>query len=300
MKDILITGGTGMLGTRLTELLLERGYTVKYFSRYPEKSDSVPAFHWDIDTQEADAEALKNTSAIIHLAGAGVADKRWTAARKEVILQSRTKSAALLLKLLRDNEHEVETFISASGISYYGNHNGEVKTEESPATDDFLADVTKAWEDAADRIGEIVPRVVKVRIGVVLSNRGGALPELAKPIRFWAGAPLGSGKQPMSWIHIDDLMGIFIHALEKEEVAGVFNAVSPNPVTNKEMTHAISDVLQKPMFLPKVPGFVLTLMLGEMAEMLLGGTRISPEKIQRTGFEFTYPKLIPALNDLLT
>jgi uncharacterized protein len=300
MKDILITGGTGMLGTRLTEILQERGYSVKYLSRNPEKSDSVPAYHWDIDSQEADADALKNTSAIIHLAGAGVAEKRWSAARKEVIIQSRTKSAALLLKMLRENDHEVETFISASGISYYGNHNGELKTEESAAGDDFLADVTKAWEDAADRMAEVVPRVVKLRIGVVLSNRGGALPELARPVRYWVGAPLGSGKQPMSWIHIDDLIGIFIHALENEVVKGVYNAVSPNPVTNKEMTHAISNVLQKPMFLPKVPGFVLTLIVGEMAEILLGGTRISPEKIQQTGFEFTYPKLIPALNDLLT
>jgi uncharacterized protein (TIGR01777 family) len=300
MKDILITGGTGMLGTRLTELLHERGYHVKYLSRNPDKSGSVPAFYWDINKQEMDPAALEKTGTIIHLAGAGVADKRWSPERKETILQSRTRSAALLLQMLKDHDHQVEAFISASGISYYGNTDDGLKTEDSAPTDDFLADVTKAWEDAADRIGEVVQRVVKFRIGVVLSDRGGALPELAKPVRYWVGAPLGNGKQPMSWIHIDDLMRMFIHAIENTDVKGVYNAVSPNPVSNREMTHAISDVLQKPMFIPAVPGFMLKLLVGEMAEMLLGGTRISPKKIEKTGFTFQYPELTPALRNLLT
>ncbi len=299
MKDILITGGTGLLGSRMTELLQERGHTVKFLSRNPDKTDKVKAYHWDIRKQEMDPEALKNTGAIIHLAGAGVADKRWTAERKEVILHSRTQSAALIRKALRENDHEVETFISASGISYYGNNDDGIMTEDSPPASDYLADVARAWEHAADEAGELVSRVAKIRIGVVLSDKGGALPKLAQPVHWWVGAPLGSGRQPMSWIHIDDLVSIFIHVLEHEELEGVFNGVAPNPVTNREMTRAIAKSLNKPMFLPPVPGFMLRLMLGEMAEMLLGGTRISSEKIRKTGFVFSFPELDPALHDLL-
>lgn len=299
MKDILITGGTGLLGTKMTELLQERGYNVKYFSRNPDKAGDIPAFFWDIQKQEADPAALKNTSAIIHLAGAGVADKRWTVERKEVILQSRTQSAALLRKLLRENDHQVDTFISASGISFYGNEDDGIMTEDSPPAGDYLADVSRAWEHAADEVGELGLRVVKIRIGVVLSDEGGALPKLAQPVHWWVGAPLGSGRQPMSWIHIEDVAGIFVHALEHQEVQGVYNAVAPNPVTNKEMTKAIARALNKPLFLPPVPAFMLKLMLGEMAEMLLGGTRISSEKIRKTGFVFSFPELGPALHDLL-
>lgn len=299
MKDILITGGTGLLGTRMTELLHEKGYTVKYLSRSPKKAGDVPAFHWDIEKQEMDPEALKNTGTIIHLAGAGVADKRWTPERKEIILQSRTKSAALLKEMLSNHPNEVNTFISASGISFYGNDDDGIMTEDSPPASDYLADVARAWENAADLIGEIVPRVVKIRIGVVLSDKGGALPKLSQPVQWWVGAPLGSGRQPMSWIHIDDLIGIFLHVLEHTELSGVYNGVAPNPVTNKEMTKAIAKVLNKPVFLPPVPSFVLKMMLGEMADMILGGTRISSEKIRKTGFVFSFPELDPALHDLL-
>ncbi len=299
MKDILISGGTGMLGTRLTEILIEKGYKVKYLSRNPDKVSDVPAFYWDIDKQEADPEALINTGTIIHLAGAGVADKRWTAERKEVILQSRTKSAALIKKLLTDNDHEVDTYISASGISIYGNDDNGLMTEDSPPASDYLADVAKAWEEAADRIGDLGLRVVKIRIGVVLSDRGGALPQIAQPIHWWVGAPLGDGDQPMSWIHIDDLVGIFTYAIEHQEISGVYNGVAPNPVSNRKLTQEIARMLNKPLFIPKVPGFMLKIMLGEMANMLLGGTRISSEKIQKTGYVFSYPELGPALRDLL-
>ena len=299
MKDILITGGTGLLGGRMTEMLHEKGYHVKYLSRNPDKAGNIPAYHWDIAKQEMDPAALKNTSAIIHLAGAGVADERWSPERKQIILESRTQSAALIRKALRENPHEVNTFISASGISFYGNDDDGIMTEDSPPAKDYLADVARAWEHAADEVGNLGPRVIKIRIGIVLSEKGGALPKLARPVHWWAGAPLGTGRQPMSWIHIDDLAGIFIHALEHRDMKGVFNGVAPNPVTNREMTKAIARALNKPLFLPPVPSFVLRMMLGEMANMILGGTRISSEKIRKTGFVFSFPELEPALHDLL-
>ncbi len=299
MSRVLITGGTGLIGGHITAKLREMGTEVAYLSRMPSHVSRIPAYEWDTEKQLIDAECLKDTETIIHLAGAGVADQRWTPDRKETILQSRTKSTALLHKLLKENKHNVKTVVCASAIGYYGYSNGEWKNEESGPASDFLADVTKAWEDAEDRLAETGVRVVKIRIGIVLTMEGGALKELARPIQWWAGAPLGSGDQYMSWIHIDDLTNIFIHAMEHDEMEGAYNAVSPNPVTNEEFTKAVARKMNKPLILPNVPPFALKLMIGEMAEMLLGGSKISSEKIQKTGFEFKYPRLQDALIDLM-
>ena len=299
MGRVLITGGTGMLGGKITELLLKSGHEVAYLSRNPGHVKKITAYDWDVNSQTIDPDCLKGTDAIIHLAGAGVADQRWSAERKEVILQSRTRSTALLHKLLSENDHQVKTVVCASAIGYYGyDDDGWTDENASPASD-FLADVTKAWEDAEDRLTEAGVRVVKIRIGIVLTMKGGALKELARPIQWWVGAPLGSGKQFMSWIHLDDVCRIFLHALENEQLHGAYNAVAPSPVTNKEFTKAVAKALNKPLFIPNVPGFALKILVGEMAEMLLGGSRISSKKITDAGFVFNFPDLEPALDDLL-
>lgn len=300
-KIVLVTGGTGLVGTRLTSLLLEKGYQVRYLSRNPGKVSEVESFSWDIDRQTIDEKALDGVDYIIHLAGAGVADKKWTTQRKKEILQSRTKSTEVLRSALANKDHQVKAFISASAVGYYGWDTGGVwKKEDSRFGDDFLATVTKSWEAEVDQVEKLGIRVAMLRIGIVLSDKGGALKELTKPIKWGAGAALGKGDQYMSWIHLDDLCKMFIHALENDTIQGIYNAVAPNPVTNKELSKLSAKVLGKPFFLPNVPGFVLKLALGEMASMVLGGNRVSSEKIQNDGFTFTYPEVEPALNDLLT
>lgn len=300
-KHILITGGTGLLGSRLTEMLRQKGYKVSYLSRSPGKVKDIEAFVWDVEQQTMDPRALEGVSCIIHLAGAGVAEKRWTKERKKEILQSRTRSAALIKETLRSHPHQVKTFISASGINYYGYDSGGVwKKEESRFGDDFLATVTKAWEEEADLIGELGLRVVKFRIGMVLSSRGGALEKMAKPAKMGLAAPLGHGDQYISWIHIDDLCRMFIFAMENDEISGPFNAVAPDPVTNKVFTKALAQALHKPCFLPAVPGFLLRLALGQLASVVLGGSRVSSEKIESQGFQFEYADINKTLADLLS
>ncbi|MDX1628442.1 MAG: TIGR01777 family oxidoreductase, partial [Fulvivirga sp.] len=283
-------------------LLLEKGHKVRYLSRNPSKTDEIPAFQWDVNNMEMDPAALAGVDTIIHLAGAGIADKRWDKERKKVILQSRTRSTQLLKEQLRQNDHQVKNFVSASAIGYYGyDTGGVVKKEDSRFGDDFLATVTKAWEAEVDEIGKEISglRVAKLRIGIVLSEQGGALKEMAKPVRYYVGAPLAGGDQFMSWIHIEDLARMFVYAAENEQMSGVYNAVAPNPVTNKELTKATARALGKPLILPPVPGFVLKLMLGEMASMVIGGSKVSSEKIESAGFNFKYTEVQPAIDDLL-
>lgn len=300
-KSVLITGGTGLVGARLTELLKENGYQVRYLSRSSGSKNGVQAYAWDVEKQTIDKSAFDEITHIIHLAGAGVADKKWTAKRKKEILESRTKSTQLIYETLKSINHHVETFISASAIGYYGWDTGGVWVKEgSRFGDDFLATVTKAWEEKVDLFEELKIRTAKLRIGIVFSGKGAALKELARPVKFGLGAALGKGDQYMSWIHVDDLCNMFIHAIENKEVHGVYNAVGPNPETNKHITKEIGKVLKRPIWLPNVPGFVLKLMLGQRAAMILGGSRVSSEKIESTGFKFRFPNLIDALKDLLS
>ncbi|TRX50909.1 TIGR01777 family protein [Fulvivirga sp. M361] len=300
-KTVLITGGTGLVGSRLTELLKEKGYNVRFMTRNPKKSSDIALFGWDVGQGTIDESALENVDYIMHLAGAGVADKPWSKERKKEIRDSRTKSTQLLKDTLEKNAHQVKAFISASAIGYYGWDSGGVwKKEDSRFGDDFLATVTKVWEAEVDEIDKLGIRTVKLRIGVVLSEKGGALKEITKPIKWGVGAPLGPGDQYMSWIHLDDLCNMFIYAMENENTTGIYNAVAPNPVTNKELSKLSAKMLNKPFFLPNVPGFVLKLILGEMASMILGGSRVSPEKIQQAGFRFDFTEIKPALQNLLT
>jgi hypothetical protein len=296
MQKILITGASGLVGSRLTELLLNAGYQVAHVGRTA-RQGKVPTYVWDIERGVIDEQAFENVHAIIHLAGAGVADKPWTPKRKLEILESRTKSTALLARYLENNS-EIKTVVSASAIGYYGfGLSNEELTEVSNAGTDFLASVVKAWEQEVDKIQN--KRVVKLRIGIVLSEKGGALKELMQPIRWNVGAPLGNGQQFMSWIHIDDLCRMFIQAIENDAMRGVYNATGPYALTNRELTIAIGKKLNKPLWLPAVPAFVLKMLLGEMAGMILNGSIVSSAKIQKTGFTFQYPTVELALDDLL-
>jgi len=301
-KKILITGASGLVGSHLTEMLSQQGYQVVHVGRTKRAGIppyTGPTFVWDVNAGTFDVQALEGVNTIINLAGAGVADKRWTESRKREILESRVKSVALLNKVLSSEPHHVTTFVSASAIGYYGFGFGdEVFTEESKPGTDFLATVTNQWEEETNKITKLNIRVVKLRIGIVLSDKGGALTEMAKPVRWWVGSPLGRGNQYLSWIHIDDLCAMFIKAVADKNLLGAYNAVCGDWVTNREITKAIGKSLHRPVWLPPVPGFVLKLMLGEMANLVLLGSKVSAEKIKQTGFQFRFTKLEEALKSL--
>lgn len=297
-KHILITGASGLIGSRLTELLTEQGHTVAHLSRSVTKGP-VKTFLWNPDRFTMDPEALKGVDAVVHLAGAGVAEKRWTNERKKEILESRTRSAALLFEELNRNGGDVKTFISASGMNYYGMTDSDrYFVESDPPGNDFLAEVCKQWEQEADKVETLSVRVVKVRIGVVLAPKGGALESMSKPIRWGIGSPLGSGDQIISWIHIDDLCRLLIKSIEDGTMQGAYNAVTPFPVTNRELTKMIAHKMKKPLFLPAVPEFVLRLVLGEMADIVLKGGKLSTKKVTQTGFRFQFERIEDALDNL--
>jgi uncharacterized protein (TIGR01777 family) len=299
VKRILITGGSGMIGKRLSDLLLKRGYEVSLLGR-SKKVKGFETFIWDPERMDIDTGSISKAHAIIHLAGAGVADKRWNARRKNEILRSRTDSTMLLKETLETVPNNVKIFVSASGIGYYGlEEPGHELQEEDPPGSDFMASVTLAWEKEADRIKELGLRVVKIRMGVVLSASGGALQKLAAPVNYFVGAPLGSGKQSVNWIHIDDACRIFVKAVEDSSMEGAYNAVAPIPVTNKKMTEAIAKALNRPLWLPPVPGFVVRMLAGEVAEIVLKGGKVSGEKVKDAGFEFQFERIEDALKNLL-
>lgn len=298
---ILITGATGLIGSELTKVCIDAGHTVHYLTTRKEKVEKqqqYKGFYWDIETGEIDKKAFEDVTVILHLAGASIS-KRWTKSYKKEILESRTKSAALIFDTLRQISHSVERFISASGIGIYPASETKLYTEEDNAvSDSFLGEVVVAWEAAADQFKLLGIDVTKVRTGLVLSENGGALAEMAKPIKMGVGAPLGNGKQWQSWIHIDDMTRAYLHIIDND-LEGVFNVVAPNPVTNKNLTNQIAAVLGKNIWLPNVPGFMLKFILGEMAMLVLKGQLVSSKKLEAHGFTFKYTSLRPALENLL-
>jgi len=294
----LITGGTGLVGQRLSELLVKNHFQVSHLSRNPTKG-IYKSFHWNVEKGEIDKEAIKNSDIIIHLAGASVAGKRWTKKWKKEIYDSRISATRLLVEAVRNHNSRLQHFISASAIGYYGWDTGQnLVDENSEKGIGFLADVVADWEKEVSSLDEFGVRNSIARVGIVLSNKGAALVEMMKPIKLGIGAPLGSGKQFMSWIHIDDLCQLFIHMINSGE-AGVFNAVAPNPVTNKEFTMQLAKEVNKPLILPNVPSLALRLLVGEMQVMLTGGNKVSSKKIEQTGFDFQYPSLHSALKNLV-
>ena len=295
---VLITGGTGLIGSRLAEMLIDGGYEVALLGRQPAKSSHYRSFRWDPQAGALDEAAVPYADHIVNLAGASVADGKWTDERKRDIMGSRLGGLALLSRALAKPGHHVQAFISASAIGVYGDAADRLLTEETAPglpTHDFLADVAHQWELAAQPVAALGIRTVVPRIGVVLSTAGGALPQIAKPVKLGAGAALGSGKQFMSWIHLDDLCRLFIAMLENPAWQGTYNAVAPNPVTNQQFTETLAEVLHRPLLLPKVPAFGLKLAMGEMSEMVLASQRVSAAKVLAQGFRFEYPELRGAL-----
>lgn len=287
-----------MVGTELTRILTKKGFEVSHLSRKANSESAIPVYAWNVTNGTIDEEALA-VDHIVHLAGAGVADQKWTNSRKEIIYQSRIASTELLKEKVSALGIKLKSFISASAIGYYGLDTAdETMTEESPSANDFLAGVVKDWEAAADQFENLSDRVVKVRIGIVLAKHGGALPKLVQPVKYGVGAPLGDGSQYMSWIHLRDLVAIFSWALENE-IDGVFNAVAPEAVSNKKMTQEIASVLNRPLLLPQVPSFALKFLLGEMSGIVLGGNKVSSKKLVDAGFNFEFQSVTEALRDLL-
>lgn len=301
-KKVLITGGTGLIGKRLTQMLLAKGYEVALLSRKKTGIPSVQVFEWDIQRGYIEEGALDNVHFLVHLAGTNVGGGRWTEERKKSILESRTESIRLIARKLAEKQIKPFAFVSASGISYYGQDTGDKRnTEATPAGDDFLSHVSIEWEKAADEIAALGTRTVKLRTGIVISKDGGAIPKIALPARFGVGAPLGSGEQWISWIHLDDMCRLYIEALENESWQGPYNAVAAPPVTNEGLTKAICKALHRPQWFPNVPAFALKLAFGEMAAVVLGGNYVVNERIENeTAFEYQYADLESALQAELT
>lgn len=299
MKEVvLITGANGMVAQELSKTL-EKEYTVRFLTRKKQRDND---YEWDIKKGTIDEAAFENISHIIHLAGANISEKRWTDERKKELISSRVDSAKLILNTLSKKNIILKSFISASGINYYGTITTEkIYTEDDAAGNDFLSDVVVLWEKSADDFKEqkMAERVVKIRTAVVLSEKEGALKKMLPTINLGIGSPLGSGKQYMPWIHVKDICSIYEFALKNSQVEGAYNATSPQHTTNENLTKKIAEVVKKPLFMPNVPSFVLKLLFGELADALLEGSRASSQKIQEAGFQFKFPDLKAALEDLL-
>ena len=291
MAKIVITGGTGLVGKRLTELLIERKHEVRILSRNPKDKNE---FKWDVSKGFVDEKAIENIDYIIHLAGAGIADKRWTKERKEVIVNSRVATANLLFNKIKEQKIALKGFISASGSNYYGAQTNEkIYKESAPVGTDFLGEVCRKWEAAAHQFKDLNIPVTILRTGVVLSKTGGALEKMRTPIV----SPLGSGNQYMAWIHIDDLCEIYIKAVEGV-LTGVYNTVSPESHTSKTFSKTLARAIKRPYLPIAVPGFLLKLVFGELAIILLEGSRLSSDKLEKKGFVFQYKELESALESL--
>ena len=300
MAKVLITGGTGLVGKHLSEKLKEKGYSVVILSRKKNVDAEISTYSWDLEKKEIEAGALDSVDYIINLAGANIGEKRWTAKRKKQIIDSRIKSSGLIYDNIKPNKIKPKAFISASAIGYYGAIISEKAFYETdlPASD-FLGETCRLWEQSADKFENSGMRVVKIRTGVVLAEKGGVLSKMIVPVKLGFGSAIGSGKQYMPWIHIDDLCSIYIKAIEDIQMSGAYNAVAPQHTTNVEFTRTLANVLKKPFWFPAIPAFMLKIIFGEMSEMLLRGSRVSSEKIIIAGYKFKFSNLQAALTDLL-
>lgn len=290
---MLITGGTGLVGSVLKPLLEKAGYEVIMLSRTIKNEHT---YLWDVEKNFIDKQAIVKCDHLVHLAGSGIADQSWTDQRKKEIINSRTDSSELLLRYFYEQGRAVKTVVAASAVGYYGSVTGKhIYTETDKHGSGFLAETCVLWEKATHQLAEISDRLVQLRIGIVLDKNGGALKKLAQPVYFFAGAALGTGKQYVPWIHVHDLCNMILYAIKNQQVSGVYNAVSSSQITNEELTKAIGIALHRPVFLPAVPAFLLKAFLGEMSQMVLEGSRISNEKIKSAGFKFRYENIDDAL-----
>lgn len=302
--NIIITGGTGLVGSRLSLILTNAGHKVSHLSRHENLSAIYPAYAWDVNKQwlsPAAIEAIKQADGIIHLAGAGIADGRWTESRKKELLSSRIDSAKLLHDTLAEHQLQPKVFLSASAVGYYGDTGETLCTETSPAAPDtdFMAYICRRWEESVQSISAMGIRTATVRIGIVLSTQGGALAKMLPSYTLRTGAYFGSGEQYYSWIHLDDLCRMFAFLLENPQTNGIYNGVSPQPVSNYRLAEAIAEAKDIKALLMPVPAFALRLAMGDMSAVVLAGSKVSADKISAAGFVFKQPDLVPALKDLL-
>lgn len=298
---ILITGATGLIGNELVALLLQNGVTIHYLTTSKKKIESQPnyqGFFWNPNQGIIDENALMGVDSIIHLAGATIS-KRWTSKYKQEIIESRILSSNVLYKALKTHPHSVKQIVSASAIGIYPDNLTKIYTEENTEVDEsFLGKVVMKWEESVNKFKSLGIKVAKIRTGLVLSDKGGALPEMVKPIKMGIGSPFGSGKQVQSWIHIHDLVEMYFFAVQNE-LEGAYNAVAPNPVTNKKLTQEIAKVLDKPLFMPNIPKFLMSLVLGEMHTILFASQNVSNAKIEKEGFKFQFKEVDKAIKQIL-
>ena len=292
-ETVLITGASGLIGRHLALLLKENGYRVLSLSRKPIGEGS---FCWDPESEYVDSEALNQTDHIVHLAGANIGDKNWSAIRKAEILNSRVKSCELLYRKCQENNIQLKSFVSASAVGYYGD--GATFTEADSAGSGFLASVCEQWEKAADRFQASGVRTVKIRTGIVLSAGGGILPQMVLPVRMGLGTPLGTAKQHIPWIHIQDLCQLYLKAIQDESCIGAYNAVAPEAMTNETFTKALAAFFHKPYWPIPIPGFLIRLVLGERSELLLKGSKVRSIRLAENSFLFKFPDLLSALTNL--
>lgn len=301
MAIILISGGTGLIGKVLSNYLCLEGHEVRILSRFPNVHTSVKSYFWDVEKNKIDERAFINVEHIIHLAGSGIADKRWTLERKKEIINSRVNSIKLITNTLKKNNIQLKSFVGASAIGIYGMDTSEkIYTEFDTGKEDFLSKTCVEWENSYKEIQTLSDRNCIIRIGVVLSSKGGALKKLIPLFKLGLGSAVGSGKQYMPWIHIDDLVSIFNQSIFNHNFNGVYNAVSPQHTTNTTFSKQLANALSKPFFLPNVPKFILKIIFGEMANVLLKGSRISSQKLTKNGFHFKFNTISEALNNIIS
>ncbi|WP_427875040.1 TIGR01777 family oxidoreductase [Flavobacterium sp. MMS24-S5] len=292
-QNVLLTGGTGFVGKYLTDVLIEAGFSVSILSRSDRESNPrVTYYKWDLKKNYIDKNAVLNADYIIHLAGEGIVEKRWTKRRKRAIIESRVRPVEMIYSILEMNNKKLEGFISASGIGIYGaitSH--KICTENTPPANDFLGITCQKWENAADKIGSLNIRTIKIRTGIVFGKNEGFLKKMVPTFKSGFGAVLGSGKQYLPWIHIEDLCQIYLKSIEDTKLEGAYNACVTDNTTNSRFSKTMAKLYDYSIWIPKVPAFVLKILLGQMSEAILTGQRVSSEKIQKTGFEFQFTDL---------
>lgn len=301
MKTILFTGGTGLLGSHLIPLLKEAGFRIHVLSRSSKsilQCDAV--FTWNVDRGEIDDRAFEGVTHIVHLAGEGIADGRWTESRMKSIISSRVKSADLILTILKKRNQRIEVLVSGSAVGWYGaKTDNQLHTEDELPETDFMGETCRLWEEAADAFEIVTSRIVKVRTGIVLAKESGAFPKLIQPFRMHLGAALGSGKQQMPWIHIDDIAQVFYQAITNESWSGAINASATESCSNLEFSKTLAKILGRKLLPIPVPSFVLKMVLGDMSAVVLEGSRVSNSKLKSLGFQFKFQNLDDAIKNLL-
>ena len=299
---ILVTGATGLIGSELVELLLKKNHSINYLTTSEKKivqKENYKGFLWNPSKKQIDINSIKDVDVIVHLAGASIS-KRWTTSYKKELLDSRVESSNLLFDLLQNNSHQVKQIVSASGTAIYPDSFSKIYTEDSQEIDTgFLGNVVVEWEKSVTQFETLGLKVSKLRTGIVFSNKGGALVEMVRPIRFFVGSGFGSGQQVQSWIHLSDVARLYLYVIENQ-ISGTVNAVAPETISNQNLTKLIAKTINRPLFLPNIPQFVMQLILGEMSSLLFTNKNIIPQKALAAGFQFEFDTTQKALENILT